>query len=72
MTQLFPNMKNNLTTDFRIQLIDIVKFIAFDKVFAVKKCKKKLLLNIKKDLQKSYNFKKIYIFSFIFIQKLCF
>ena len=56
-------MKINLTTDFRIQLIDIVKFIAFDKVFAVKKCKKELLLNIKKVLQNTYNFKKSIFFN---------
>ena len=56
-------MKINLTTDFRIQLIDIVKFIAFDKVFAVKKCKKELLLNIKKVLQNPYNFKKSIFFN---------
>ena len=63
LTQLFPDMKINLTTDFRIQLIDIVKFIAFDKVFAVKKCKKELLLNIKKVLQNTYNFKKSIFFN---------
>lgn len=51
-------MKIELTTDFQLDLIEIVAFIAKDKPIAARKFKKELITNIKKDLISPYNFRK--------------